>query len=101
MCRISVVLFHTTHCAACKRRGQTKVFPLLLIPLLFLAAVRRFPAESYTDMPLLPAYARLDVSFCGTMREIFCEPEDVFHRMQNADIYILVSRHKRNVRVAF
>ena len=26
-----------------KRRGQTKVFPLLLIPLLFLGIVRRFP----------------------------------------------------------
>ena len=34
----------------------------LLIPLLFLAAVRRFLKESYTDIGLLPAYDGVDVS---------------------------------------
>ena len=54
-----------------KRRGQTKVFPLLLIPLLFLAAVRRFLSESYTDMPRLPGYDWIDVSVWSTVRKLF------------------------------
>ena len=54
-----------------KRRGQTKVFPLLLIPLLFLGIVRRFPLESYTDMALLPEYDWVDVRVYSTVREFF------------------------------
>ncbi len=52
-----------------KRRGQTKVFPLLLIPLLFLGIVRRFSAKSYTDMPFLLAYGLIDVSDFHTFRK--------------------------------
>ena len=37
--------FCTISCATGKRRGQTQVFPLLLISLLFLAVVRRFSTE--------------------------------------------------------
>ena len=54
-----------------KRRGQTKVFPLLLIPLLFLAAVRRFLTESYTDMSFLPGYGLIDVSALHTIRKYY------------------------------
>ena len=53
-----------------KRRGQTKVFPLLLIPLLFLAVVRRFPLESDTDIKLLPVYGFVDVSLLYTFRKL-------------------------------
>ena len=63
-----------------KRRGQTKVFPLLLIPLLFLAVVRRFLKESYTDISFLPGYDWVDVCVCGTVLFCFCEPEDFLHR---------------------
>ena len=54
-------------CAPGKRRGQTKVFPLLLIPLLFLAAVRRFLSESDTDIGFLPGYDGVDVCLLCTV----------------------------------
>ena len=60
MHRLSQFHICTIVCAANKRRGQTKVFPLLLIPLLFLAAVRRFPVESYTDISFMPGYDKID-----------------------------------------
>ena len=56
-------------CAPGTRRGQTKVFPLLVIPLLFLAAVRRFLAESYTDIPFLLRYDSVDVSVLHTLEK--------------------------------
>ena len=59
----------TISSAACKRRGQTKVFPLLLIPLLFLAAVRRFSMKSYTDIGLLPGYDWVDVSVLDAIKK--------------------------------
>ena len=54
-------------CVPGKRRGQTKVFPLLLILLLFLAAVRRFLSESDTDIGLLPGYDGVDVCLLCTV----------------------------------
>ena len=64
-----------------KRRGQTKVFPLLLIPLLFLAAVHRFLSESCTDMPLLLAYVVVDVSVLHTVGESYDAKDLVRHNV--------------------
>ena len=61
MRRIYKFYFNMIAHAQNKRRGQTQVCPLLLISLLFLAAVRRFFSKSYTDIVLLLAYDRLDV----------------------------------------
>ncbi len=80
MHRLSQFHICTIVCAANKRRGQTKVFPLLLIPLLFLAAVRRFLSESDTDMPLLLGYNEVDVSaFTGCCKFILCKRFHVPH----------------------
>ena len=47
-------------------KQPTELFALL-IPLLFLAVVRRFLTESYTDMSLLLGYGLVDVSFWGAV----------------------------------
>ena len=49
-----------------------------MIPLLFLAAVRRFLAESYTDMSFLPGYEIVDVRFS----RVYCK--FVFHKRFHA-----------------
>ena len=76
MRRIYQLHICTIACAAYKRRGQTKVFPLLLIPLLlipllFLAVVHRFLSESYTDIEQLPEYDWIDISALHTLKNYY------------------------------
>ena len=89
-----------------KRRGQTKVFPLLLIPLLFLGIVRRFPAESYTDMSFALVYGLIDVNLLHTFGKYYDVKEiiqDKFNINSNIglknykDEYVTILEYYKNI----
>ncbi len=61
-----------------KREKETKFSFSLLILSSFLATVRRFLSESYTDMSLLLAYGKVDVHFIIiTVLFLFCKPKGI------------------------
>ena len=57
--------------AAYKREKETQFSFSLLDSLIFPSIVRRFLAESYTDMTFVPEYDRLDVNVLYTLQYIF------------------------------
>ena len=80
MCRISVVMFVLSLVQRAKERRKLS-FPSLNLSS-FLSVVRRFLAESDTDMSLVPGYDGVDVSICSTPYANFRFAKDVQYILQ-------------------